>query len=107
MYIKGKMNDVPKRKRTGISRFERTPEWQLMKADIDKGLKPMEALQVILTEEEKAKYKIKNRRSIARFIKKYLEAKGLSYNVRNFHRDEGEFIVVENDVRAARKRKTA
>ena len=79
-----------------MSRFESTEEWRLMKADIDAGLKPQEALQVILTDEDKKKYKIKNRHTVARFIKNYLDSKGLKYGVKSFRRDNGDFIVVQH-----------
>lgn len=96
MYEKVKENQIPKRRRTVVSRFESTEEWRLMKADIDKGLKPREALQVILTDEDMRKYKIKNRRTVARFIQKYLDSKGLKYGVKTFRRDSGDFIVVQH-----------
>jgi len=104
MYTKTKISQVPKRSRKSESRFERTPEWQLMKADIDKGLKPQTALQVQLTDAEKEKYKIKSRRTIARFVKKYLDEAGLKYVVKSFRRDDQDFVVVENQ---EKKRTTA
>ena len=94
MYTKVKESQVPKRRRIAVSRFETTEEWRLMKADIDKGLKPNEALKVILTDEDKKRYKIRNRRTVARFIQKYLDSKGLKYGVKSFRRDNGEFFVV-------------
>jgi hypothetical protein len=96
VYEKVKENQVPKRRRKVVARFESTEEWRLMKADIDKGLKPREALQVILTDEDKKKYKIKNRRTVARFIQKYLDSKGLKYGVKCFGRDNGDFIIVQH-----------
>jgi hypothetical protein len=96
MYKKVKESQIPKRRRIAVSRFETTDEWRMMKADIDKGLKPNEALQVILTEEDKKKYKIRNRRTVSRFIKKYLDSKGLNYGVKNFRRDEGDYVVVQH-----------
>jgi len=50
---------------------------------------------VILTDEDKKRYKIKNRRTVARFIHKYLESQGLKYGVKSFRRDEGDFFVVQ------------
>lgn len=74
-----------------------------MRADIDKGLKPNEALQVVLTAEEKQKYKIKNRRNVARFVKKYIDAKNLPYLVRSFHREGvGDFVIVQYTPRPSR-----
>ncbi len=96
MYKKVNESQIPKRRRVSVSRFEKTEEWRLMKADIDTGLKPREALQVILTDADKAKYKIKNRRTVARFVQKYLDSKGLKYGVKTFRRDNGDFIVVQH-----------
>jgi len=104
MYKKVNENQIPKRRRASVSRFESTEEWRLMKADIDKGLKPNEALQVTLTDADKELYKIKNRRTVARFIQKYLDSKGLKYGVKTFRRDNGEYIIVRY---APVQRKTA
>ena len=95
MYKKVKENQIPKRRRTMVARFENTEEWRLMKADIDEGLKPNEALQVVLTPEDMKKYRIKNRRTVARFVQKYLDSKGLKYGVKTFRRDSGDFVVVQ------------
>lgn len=66
-----------------------------MKADIDKGLKPTEALQVIFTDADKEKHNIHNRRAIARFIQKYLVTRDLPYTVTSFERREtGDFIIL-------------
>ena len=95
-YKKITAASIPKRSRLSVSRFEKTEEWRLMRADIDKGLKPNEALQVILTEEDKKKYRIKNRRNAARFVKKYVESRNLPYLVKSFHREGvGDFVVVQ------------
>jgi len=102
-YKKITVASVPKRSRLSVSRFEKTEEWRLMRADIDKGLKPNEALQVILTEEDKLKYRIKNRRNVARFVKKYLTSRKLSYMVKSFHREGvGDFVIVQHSPRPAR-----
>lgn len=66
-----------------------------MKADIDKGLKPGEALQVIFSDRDQEKYAIKSRRTIARFIKKYISTRGLPYAVKSFERREtGDFVIL-------------
>jgi len=94
-YSKINVAKAPKRKRKAVSRFEATPEWRLMKADMDKGLKPTEALQVIFGEADKERYNIRNRRSIARFIQKYIRTQDLPYKVTSFERREtGDFIVL-------------
>ena len=96
MYKRLKAHEEkPKRSRKAVSRFETTAEWRMMKADIDKGLKPQEALQVVLTKEDKAKYNIQARRSIARFIQKYLAGANLPYKVTSWeNRDSGDFCVL-------------
>ena len=67
-----------------------------MRADIEEGLKADEALQVVLTDEEKRKYKITNRLTVARFVRKYLEQRHLPYIVKSFHRDDmGDIFIVQ------------
>jgi hypothetical protein len=105
MYNKTMIEDVPKRRRIQPSAFESTEEWRMMKADIDKGLKPREALQVLLTPEDKKKLGI-GRRAIARFVQGYLREKGLKYQVKSFTRNEGEYIIVQYTP-SVRQRQTA
>jgi hypothetical protein len=71
----------------------------MMKADLDRGLKSNEALQIVLTDADKAKYRIRNRLTIARFLKKYLATHKLPYIVRSFRRDLGDYIVVQHKSR--------
>jgi hypothetical protein len=100
-YKKIKASEAPKRKRKALSRFETTAEWAMMKRDIDKGLNPSEALQVILSTEDREKYGIHNRRAVARFIQKYLLAHKLPYTVRSFERREtGDFFVLVQHARS-------
>ena len=96
MYKKMKAEEgVPKKYRPSVFRFESTPEWKLMRADIERGLKPGEVLQVLLTAEEKEQYNIKERRTVARFLKKFLDERNLPYTLKSFHRpDEGDFFIV-------------
>lgn len=103
MYSKIKAASLAKPSRKSVSRFEKTPEWKLMKADIDRGLKVGEALQLAFNAEDKKKYKIKNRVTVARFIKKYLSAHELSYRVRTFRRDDREYVIVVNLPEATRE----
>lgn len=67
-----------------------------MKADLDKGLKPNEALQVVLTDDDKKRYGINNRRSVVRFLQKYLTDHKLTYTVKSFRRDVGDFFVIQH-----------
>lgn len=74
----------------------------MLKADIDKGLKPSEALQVLLTDEDKKRYKIQNRRTVARFVKTYIAARKMPYIVKSFRRDAGDFVIVQYASKATR-----
>jgi hypothetical protein len=95
-YKKINVAKAPKRTRKSVYRFELTPDWKMMKADLDRGLKPGEACQVFFTEADKVKYNIHNRRSIARFIQKYIRERELPYTVKSFERREagGDFYVL-------------
>jgi hypothetical protein len=86
----------PTRERKSESRFERAHEWRLMKADLDRAdLKPNEYLQLSLNDEAKKEYGIVNRRTIARFIKKYLADNDLNkYTVKSFRREGKDFFIV-------------
>lgn len=95
MYTKIKIQMAPKRARRSIARFEKTNDWMSMKADLQMGLAPGEGLQVLLTEEEKKKYGIRSRISVARFVKKYVATHKLPYVVRSFRREEGDYIIVQ------------
>jgi len=94
MFKKIKATEIPKRKRTAVTRFEKTQEWAQMRDAILAGLRPNEALQVILTPEDKKKYRIKSLRSCARFVQKYLRLHNLTYQVKAFHIEAGDVIIV-------------
>ena len=94
MFKKIKVTEIPKRKRTSVTRFERTPEWTALRAALAHGLKPSEAFRITFTPEEKANYRLKSLRSVSRFIQKYLRAAKLPYKVRAYHTDAGDVIVV-------------
>ena len=103
-YSKIKVVDAPKRPRKSVSRFEATDDWHRMKADMDKGLKPGEALQVVFSEQDKEEYNITSRRTIARFIKKYISTRDLPYAVKSFERREaGDFYILVEHVPARRR----
>jgi hypothetical protein len=95
-YKKIHVSEIPKRPRKSISRLEKTEEWRLMKADLDFGLRSQEALQLILTAEDKKKYGIKSRRTVVRFLQKYLTDQELPYTLKSFHRDSGDFFLIQN-----------
>jgi len=92
-YTKTTITKAVKRTRVRVPRFEKTKEWRMMKADIDKGLKPTDALQVIFTEEDMQKYRITNRRTVARYVKNYLTSHKLPYRVKSFQVAGGGFTV--------------
>lgn len=92
---KVKVSQLTKQVRNKGSRFEKTPTWAKMRTIIDKGFKPGEAIQVGLTADELEEYRI-TRRPIARFIQKYLAAKGLPYKVNSFVQDGLTIVQVIN-----------
>jgi hypothetical protein len=67
-----------------------------MQADLERGLKANDALQVILTDGDKKRYGIKNRLAVVRFLKRYLAAHKLRYHVKSFRGELGDFIVVQH-----------
>jgi hypothetical protein len=94
-YKKISIEKAPKRTRKAVSRFELTEEWRLLKADIDRGFKPSEMCQIIFGEEDKKKYNIHNRRSIARFIQGYVRTHKLLLQVKSFEqRQTGSWVVL-------------
>jgi|SRR5215467_415675 len=99
-YKKITVTDLPKRTRIRASRFEKTEEWRMMRADIEKGLKANDALQLVMTDEDKMTHKIKNRRTVVRFVRKYLKDRNLPYVVKSFHRDDmGDVLIVRHPPR--------
>jgi hypothetical protein len=67
-----------------------------MQIDLERGLKANDALQVVLTDEDKKRYGIKNRLTVVRFLKRYLAAHKLPYYVRSFRGELGDFVVVQH-----------
>lgn len=95
MYSKIKVSDMQKLSRKAVSRFERTEEWRLMEADLKAGLKPLEVAQVLLSAEDKKRYKITNRRTVARFVKKYVQENKLRFHrVKSFTHDGADIVAV-------------
>jgi hypothetical protein len=83
MFKKIKISELPKRTRKARSRFELTPEWRQLKKVLDAGLKKDEACSVGFTDAEMAEYRIKNWRTISRFIEKYIRNQELPYIVKS------------------------
>ncbi len=68
-------------------------------------LKPLEQLLVTFTPEEQKEHNIKSRRTIARFIQKYIKENSHPYTVTSFERrDTGDFVVQVNYVPVVRQR---
>lgn len=99
MFRKIKASEAPKRRRKVASLFEATTEWRLMKEALDAGLKPQEALEVVLTPADKKKYGLEHRRTVTRFIQKYVRSLGQSYTVKSFEREMGSFFLVIHEGR--------
>lgn len=65
-----------------------------MRSALEKKLKPDEALEICLTPEDKAKHRITNRRTVARFIQKYIASHHLPYIFKSFGRETGDYFLV-------------
>jgi hypothetical protein len=99
-YKRLKPPDVPIGKRVKPSRFEKTPEWERLKADLDKGFHGG-AIQITLTQDEKRKYGIKARRTVNRVIQKYLTTHKLPYSLKSFSSGESDcFLIVSSDLKS-------
>lgn len=94
-YAKINISLAAKKQRVVVPRFARTAEWEMMKTDLDKGLRRQEVLQLSLSDDDKIKYGLKSRRTIARFIRKYLRSRNLAYVVRSFRRDSKDYVLVQ------------
>jgi hypothetical protein len=92
-FIKTTLAKAAKLTRVRIPRFEKTDEWRQMRAALEKGLKPSEALSVYFAEADMLKYRITNRRTVARYVKKYLAAHKLPYKIKSFQSRAGGFHV--------------
>lgn len=112
MYQKITEDQVPKRGRKSEYLFESTPEWVKAKADIDKGLKPAtatrkaEVLHIGLTDADKLEYRITSRRTVARFVKMYIDENELPYIVKSYRRDGVDYVDVRHPAPKRRVRKS-
>ena len=95
MYQKVDRTDAPRKHFARPSLFESSPEWAGMKADIDKGIKPAEVLQLSLTAKDYARIGLTHRKTIFRFIKKYVQDSGRKYIVKCRTGADRDFILVE------------
>lgn len=96
MYRRTKEHSLPKPSRKYKSAFEDTREWKMMREDLEKGLKPGEALEVSLSGKDLERIGLLQR-NIARWIGIYLERNGMTkYKVLNFRRAGLTYIVVKH-----------
>jgi hypothetical protein len=65
-----------------------------MKAEIDKGIAPGGAVHVIFTEADQQKYRIRNRRTVARFLQDYISEQKLPLKIRSYQVAEGFLVAV-------------
>jgi len=93
-YKKAPLSELAKKMHPVKSPFESTPDWKRMRADLEHGFQPGEGLQVLITDADRAKYRLPKRRPIARCIQAYLKAHGMTYAVRSFRRPEGDYFQV-------------
>lgn len=101
-YEKLTVKEAPRRKRRSVSRMEALPQWQLMREDLEKHkMTPNEVRQITVTPEDRDKYRIQSRRTMTRFVAKYLQDSQMPYRVNSFNRDGVVFIQVLH----SRKRK--
>jgi hypothetical protein len=94
-FIKTTVDKAQKPTRVRIPRFERTKEWTQLRDALEKGLKPDEVLAVTLTEADMRKYRITNRRTVSRYVQKYVAAHKLPYKVQGFQAIGGFFVQVK------------
>lgn len=88
--------DATKRSRRSDSNFYSTPQWAILKAEIDAGFTPYLAVEVHCDPEElRNKYHIKERRTIPRSVQRYLEDHSRPYTVQCFNRDGRLYIRVQ------------
>ena len=74
-----------------------------MKADIDAGSKANEPLRAVLMDEDKKRYRIANRRTVAR---KHVVQQSLSYRAKSFCGGSGDVVMIYAP-NAKKGRKTA
>jgi hypothetical protein len=96
MYKKISETKLPRVTRNRAFRFESTQEWRLLWADVQKGIPEGKALQISLTDDDKLKYRVKNRKTVWRFVKMKIEEAGLPYDVTSYRAEDMDHIVVRN-----------
>ncbi len=109
MYNKIKAHEAkPTKTRRVATRFEKTPEWAMMRKDLERGLNLGEALHAVFTPEDREKYGINYARSIPRFLHKFLDKAGLPYKIRAFEtKATGAYNVLVTYEAAKKQRRRA
>lgn len=99
--------DIPKRKLTRIPRIFQTVDWKIALTKMAEGLKPGEAIMIVLSPEEMKQYGIKSIRTASRPIKQHVKIHGLPYKVTAKNTAEGGVIVIAAKSAVAEPRKRA
>lgn len=87
--------DIPKSGRKPVKLFEKTREWKLVKAELDKGYPTGKGLIVIeLTPKEMAEMHIKSERTIVRFLSEYFAKNQLSHRIKVRRRDGVSRVII-------------
>lgn len=83
MLRKMKPGERLKRTRKVPSAFETFPDWPKTKALLDSGLGESEGWLLTITDEMAEKYGLQHRRTVQRFLKKYIKSLGKRYTVKS------------------------
>lgn len=67
------ISDIPKKERKSTSRFEATPQWIAARTELSAGIPVGQAIDIAFTAEQLALAKIRDTKTIIRFLKKYLK----------------------------------
>ena len=95
MYARIKSaKQVARRTRKVASLFESAPDWAKLKRDLDHGRIPALGAQIALTDADNAEYGITSRRTVPRFIQRYIKDNALPYVVESFRRDGVDYVKV-------------
>ena len=96
MLHEGWSAEFPKRKRNRKSRCEEVAQWQELKAGIDARVKRDHIIWVEIPVTALRAAGITNRRTVARFVQKYVESQTLPYTVHSEERDKNIIIAVKH-----------
>jgi hypothetical protein len=84
-----------KRSRRKPSKFETTEHWEQLKGTMHRGsIKPGETEMIAWTIADKKKYRITDRRTIARFLQRYIDKHKLPYRSGILTEEGVEYVTV-------------